>query len=334
MKVIKYTVGVDISKLTLDFSLCQDGVQIEHWCIDNNTPNINKMLKELTSNGVNTNNSWFCAEHTGLLGNKLRECLEEHGLIYSMVPAIEIIKSIGLTRGKTDKVDAFRIAEYAYRFSDKLRPSKLPEKYLMRLSRLYTFRKQRVKRSTQLKNQIKQLENEWECAPKDYMLKVARKELKDVRKIISEIERQLEELIASIPEAKKNYSLARSVLGVGPLTACYLLICTDNFSLFHSARKFASYSGLAPFEHSSGTSIKGRTKTSHLRDKEIKTLLLNGVNAMISRDNELSRYYFKKVEEGKHKKSVKNAVAYKMVTRVFAAIKRQTPYVATYADNF
>jgi transposase len=250
-----------------------------------------------------------------------------------MVPAIEIMKSIGLVRGKNDKIDSQRIAEYAYRFLDKLSPSKLPEKYLLRLGRLYTFRKQRVKRSTQLKNQIKQIEGAWQCAPRDFMLKVAKKELRETRKVIKEIERQMLELIQAEDEAKINYEMAKSVLGIGPLTACYLIICTENFSLFTSARKFASYSGLAPFEYSSGSSIKGKTRTSHHRNKEAKSMLLNGVNAMISRDNELSTYYHRKLKEGKHKKSVKNAVAFKMVTRVFAAVQRQTPYITIYGQN-
>jgi transposase len=259
--------------------------------------------------------------------------LEELELTYSMVPAIEIMRSIGLTRGKSDKIDSQRIAEYAYRFQDKLLETKLPPAYLMRIARLFTFRKQRVKRTTALKNQIKQLEGAWQCSPRDYMLKTAKQELKQTQKVIKEVERQLMELIME-SEARENYELSRSVSGVGPMIACYLLICTENYKLFRDARKFASYAGIAPFEHSSGTSIKGRTRTSIHRNEQIKTLMLNGVNAMIGRDNEYGIYYRRKIEEGKHKKVVKNAVANKMLGRVFAVIKRQTPYVATYAQNF
>lgn len=333
MKIKKYSVGIDISKATLDFCLFESGQQVEHWCIDNKKKAIRKLLKQLIKSGITSEHTWFCAEHTGLFGLKLQQCLEELELVYTMVPAIEIMKSIGLTRGKNDKVDSQRIAEYAFRFQDKLRATKLPPAYLMRIARLFTFRKQRVKRTTALKNQIKQLEGAWQCGPRDYMLKTAKQELKQTQKVIKEVERQLTDLIMT-SEAKENYELSKSVLGVGPMIACYLLICTENYKLFSDARKFASYAGIAPFEHSSGSSIKGRTRTSIHRNEQIKTLILNGVNAMIGRENEYGAYYRRKLEEGKHKKVVKNAVANKIIGRVFATIKRQTPYVATYAQNF
>ena len=333
MNIIKYTVGIDISSRTLDFCLFEKGKALEHWCIENNKKAIRKLLKNLFKLGVQTNNTWFCAEHTGLFGVRLQQCLEELDLNYSMVPAIEITNSIGLVRGKSDKIDSKRIAEYAFRFQDKLRPTKLPPAYLMRIARLFTFRKQRVKRTTALKNQIKQLEGAWQCAPRDYMLKTAKKELMEAKKVIKEVERQLTDLIMN-SEAKTNYSLSKSVLGTGPIIACYLLICTENYKLFSDARKFASYAGIAPFEHSSGSSIRGKTRTSIHRNEQIKTLILNGVNAMIGRDNEYGTYYRRKIAEGKHKKVVKNAVANKMISRVFAAIKRQTPYVAVYAEKF
>lgn len=72
----------------------------------------------------------------------------------------------------------------------------------------------------------------------------------------------------------------------GLVTAVALILATNNFTAFSDSRKFASYCGpgrraVAPFEHTSGTSIRGRTKTSHLANKRIarrtvKALLSNG----------------------------------------------------------
>jgi len=331
---IRFYVGIDISDETLDVCVLDRTEVVLECQIKNKKKALAGLFKRLQGLEVTKSNTWFCAEHTGLYGLTLRQAIETYGFIYSMVPAIEIIRSSGLTRGKSDKVDAQRIAVYARRFKDKLRPSKLPLKYLGDLKELYTYRKQLVKKNSASKNFIKRLKKVWDSASNRFIIKAVKKELRDREKVIVALERQMTELIESVPKAAINYGLAKSVLGIGSITACYLLICTENFTLFNDVRKFASYSGLAPFEHSSGKSIKGKTRTSKYRNKDIKTLLHNGLNSVISRENEFNRYYKRKLEEGKHKNSVKNAVAFKMVARVFASVKRKTPYVSTYATNF
>ncbi|WP_069796499.1 transposase [Cloacibacterium normanense] len=62
------------------------------------------------------------------------------------------------------------------------------------------------------------------------------------------------------------------------------------YSVFKDWRKFACYSGIAPFEFSSGSSVRGRTKVNHFADKKIKSLLhLVALNA-IKYDAELKEY--------------------------------------------
>lgn len=56
--------------------------------------------------------------------------------------------------------------------------------------------------------------------------------------------------------------------GVGPQTAIYLLIETRCFTKFKNWRQLACYAGIVPFEHSSGSSLKGRKRISNLADKK------------------------------------------------------------------
>lgn len=330
----EYSIGVDISQQTLDVCVLSSEELLFESSIVNSQKGLKSLFKELNKLGVNKKNSWVCAEHTGSYGLLLRQFLEVNGFSYTMLPALEVMRSVGMTRGKNDKVDARRIAEYGHRFHDRLRSTKLPEQYLQRLKKLFSFRKQRVKRSTMLKNQIREMERELGYKPSDYMLKVAKKELKDTQKVIKEVEQQMKQLIESEESAEQNYELVRSVNGVGHLIACYMVISTDNFTQFTDARKFASYSGIAPFTNSSGSSVRGRTTTSSLRNKDIKTLLVSGVNSVIAGNNEFGLYYKRKIKEGKHKNVVKNAIAFKMINRIFAAVNRKTPYVRTYAEIF
>jgi transposase len=106
-----------------------------------------------------------------------------------------------------------------------------------------------------------------------------------------------------------------------------MIVYTNNFTSFDEARKFNSYAGIAPFSHSSGSSIRGKTKTSTLRNKTMKKLLFNGANSAVMCDFEMRNYFLRKKEEGKHHLTIINAVACKLVYRIFAVVKRNEPYV-------
>ena len=83
----------------------------------------------------------------------------------------------------------------------------------------------------------------------------------------------MDEIIDAIPEWNQNVRLIRTVKGVGPVLARFLIIYTENFSRFTDPKKFACYAGIAPFEYSSGSSIKGKTRVHHCANKQLKSLL-------------------------------------------------------------
>lgn len=126
---------------------------------------------------------------------------------------------------------------------------------------------------------------------------------------------------------QSSLKLLCSIPGIGLVTAVALILTTNNFTAFNDSRKFASYCGVAPFEHTSGTSIRGRTKTSHLANKRIKALLSNGAASAIQSDEELKTYFHRKLDEGKPKMVVINAIRAKLINRIFATINRGTEYV-------
>jgi len=55
--------------------------------------------------------------------------------------------------------------------------------------------------------------------------------------------------------------------------------------------------------------------------------LTNGARSAIINDPELRLYYERKKGEGKEHGTIMNAVKFKLITRVFATVKRGTPYV-------
>ena len=125
----------------------------------------------------------------------------------------------------------------------------------------------------------------------------------------------------------QQYKLMVSIKGIGLIVAANLLVTTNCFTRFENSRKYACYSGIAPFTNQSGTSIKSKSRVSHYANKKMKSLLYLAASSAIQNDEEFKSYYQKRIEAGKSKMSTMNAVKNKIIARVFAVIKRGTPYV-------
>lgn len=319
--------GIDISKKFLDYAICdgEDKSIIALDKITNDRKGIKSLIKALKKES-DGGSVWVCFEHTGNYGLMLACVLSEFDIDYSMVPSLEIIKSLGMVRGKTDSVDAKRIALYLAVNNYKLKPTKLPSNEIMKIKTLLTLRKQYVKVRTQFKNSVKSLKISAEIIPLKNEIKQQEKEISRYDSKINAIEVQIKEIIKTNEQLQKNYKKITQITGIGVVTASQLLVSTNNFIAFDNPRKFNCYCGLAPFEYSSGTSVKRRTKTSNYRNKELKAILFKAANTAIAHEPEISLYFERKISEGKHKMSVINAVACKLVYRVFAVVKRDEPY--------
>ena len=105
-----------------------------------------------------------------------------------------------------------------------------------------------------------------------------------------------------------------------------MIIKTNGFTAVQSARKMACFDGVAPFEYRSGSSIYYRARVSTMADKELKKTLHLAALSTIRLENDLAKYYQRKVEEGKNKMSVLNAVRNKIIHRIYAIIKNNSTY--------
>lgn len=238
-----------------------------------------------------------------------------------------------MTRGKNDKVDARRIADYAFTNCTKLSIFSFPSEEIIQVKQLLTYREQLVRIRTSLKNSIKSHQQYEQITRKDTVTKDISDQIKQYNQRIRQLEKEITELIETDQQLRKNFELATSVTGIGLVIAAFMLVTTNNFSSFEDGRKFACYTGIAPFENTSGISIKGRTSVSHLANKTMKTLLSKGANSASRWDPEIKAYFKRRTEEGKDYKVIMNAISCKLVNRVFAVIKRQTPFVMTYQQK-
>lgn len=328
-----FFIGSDISKEVIDVSFHKDGQAIYLGQYANSSQGFKLLVKELSKNTKALKKDWFiCFENTGIYSKPLLEWLISNEIPCREENALKISKSLGLRRGKDDKVDSLDICQYAFEKRDNIIPSVLPSQLIIKLKKFLARRDFLVRQRQSLKVSLKEqkgfIDSEIynELEPGNTLLINAY----DCQ--IKAIESSIQSLIKSDDELHLNDQLARSVIGIGPITSAYMIAVTNNYLNFDDPRKFSCYCGVAPFPNQSGTR-KGKTKISHIANKRMKSLFSNCIMSAKNHDPELSMYYKRKIEDGKNVGVVLNALKNKLIQRVFAVVKRKTPYVKlmTYA---
>lgn len=302
----KIFVGVDISKLTLDIVIVISKKQsILHRQVSNDNEGYMQIISLIKNKGE-LEDVLFCMEHTGVYGIPFASYLEENQLSFSLQSPLHIKQSMGLRRGKSDKADAEMLAKFAYLYKDEIKISGVPSKVIQQLKNLLVYRERLVKAKVSLENSSGELASFTSKETHIAIVKGSNKYIDQFKASIEQLEEEIKETIKNAPDIKKVFDLATSVPGVGILTASYLIVHTRCFTLFSDYRKMACYCGIAPFEYTSGTSIKGKTRVSKIGNMKLKSLLGLGALSALNVDEDLKNYYDRRIKEGKPKASVMN----------------------------
>ena len=323
----KYILGVDVSKKKLDVALTVDGKTYYESQLENSPKAIAAWYGSLRKRFFfNPDQIVICLEHTGIYGNPLIDFAHQQGLCIAMESALQIKKSQGITRGKTDRIDAKRIASYAFKNQDHLTICRIQRDCIKRLKALLTSRDRLIKMKSQLEVSVNESAPFIDQETYKEMKKHCKRTLMALERDIEQIKRTILDLVKSDENLSQQYKIVSSVAGIGLVTALSVIVTTDEFQKFKSAKKFACYAGVAPFEHSSGTSVRGKTRVSPLANMTIKKLLHLASMSAVQHSAEIREYYARKVADGKNKMSVLNAVRNKLITRIFCCIKHNKVY--------
>lgn len=297
----KLVAGIDQSKENFDVVIlhADHPEKVEHEVFKNNRSGVKQMLSWIRSwYNVPEQEILFCAEHTGIYNLPLCITLKEMNCNLWLESALQIKLSSGLKRGKSDKADALSIARYALVQQHRVRLYELPSKNLLSLRKLLSFRERLVKQKLILEKSSKE-NHEFDAEESAFILKESKKLIRALEKEILLTEERMKEIITSDVQLKEKYDLINSIHGIGSQTALFLITYTNGFTLFDDWRKFACYCGIAPFEHQSGSSYKGKTRVSQMGNKKLKALLtLCALNAARG-NNEMKAYYERKTSRRK-----------------------------------
>lgn len=313
--------GIDLSKDKFDVNFIDPIGKMGHLIIKNTFSAICRFLENIPQNTT------LVAEHTGVYGELLVFLANHMNISISLHSGYRIRHSLGLLKGKSDKLDAARIREFGERFTDKLKKARPKNIILVELNELYTLRCQLVKERKMLLTHSK--EKTRSTSNSVIAHKIGIKMLGAFNESISKIENEIMQVINKSQELKRNYKLATSIIGIGPITTCELIIKTGNFKRINTAKKAASYAGVCPFPNSSGKMVK-KSKVSPMSDKSLKTLLFMCAKSAVKHNKEFRLYYQKKKLDGKQHYLIMNNVSNKLLRTIYKLIETGIPWNPNY----
>ena len=244
---------------------------------------------------------------------------------------MQIKKAGGLQRGKTDSIDAQRIAEYAFRFRDQLRLWEPPRHVIQQLALLSAARLISV--YNQLAVPLLEQQSFIDPTLQQQSRKTCHASLIALEKDRKAVDKAIDALIKDDPCLSQLFDLITSVPGIGTATATEIVLATNEMKTITDPKKMACHAGVAPFSYQSGSSVRGKPGVSHHARKRLKSLFHLAAMTAIRLKGELQDYYQRKVAEGKNKMLILNAVRNKLIHRIYAVMRRGEKYDKTYVSS-
>jgi transposase len=153
--------------------------------------------------------------------------------------------------------------------------------------------------------------------------------IEQMDKMIETVEDKIKNTLHADESLKTNYALLISITGIGFVNAVNTIVNTENFTSFKMARQYASYVGAAPHSKTSGKSVRWKPKPSKYCDLCAKADLSQAAQSAIEYDQEMNRFYKRKTKYSNNPDTIRktmNAVKFKLIQRMFAVVRRGTPF--------
>lgn len=308
-------IGIDISKLVFDvWSECFGYKQF-----NNDDEGFSEFLSLLNPQ------DWCVMEVTGVYYVRLATFLYEHQVKVSVVNPMVIHRFIQmkLQHNKTDKSDAKMITQYAReQLLDLWQPNPV---YIDECKDLYTTINLYLKQSTALKNKLKSLQDK---NSKGRIITSLKRQLRQISVEIKLLEEEMENRIKK--HEQELLSNLISIPGIGKKTAIILIVCTGGFRSFETSRQLSAYFGLSPIEHSSGTSVRGRSRISKRGNPLVRNYLFMCSFTACKSNPQCKALYERIVNKGKSKKLALIAVTNKLLKQTLAIAKSGVRYHPEY----
>lgn len=309
------TIGLDVSKDTIDAQILDKNGKAEYLQISNDAKGWQKLIKAIKRYRQKVH---ICCEYTGVYYLGAATALHNAGYTVSVInPAVIKYYTLQeLARNKTDKQDACYIAQYC---AEKQPPAWTPpSEQSQRIRTLNRRVEQLTKMRTMELNRLKIAQDE-DKATHENLISYLEAE-------ISQHHEKLAQIVQEDENLHNMQQLMTTIPGIGEQTATAFLSLVTEIDRFPTAKHFVSYLGLSPKNEKSGTSVKRRTRISKMGDRYMRKLLYMPARAACLRSKVFKGWAQERMQTGKHPKAVYVAMMRKLATYIYKVIKENQPF--------
>ena len=312
------TIGVDVSKNTLDAALLFTDESYAEAQFDNDAKGIKQLLAWAKKHAAHQ--CPICVEATG--GYEYDLCAEGdhagHPISIARPAQVASFRDSLSLRNKTDSVDARLIALFAWKISDD-NYWKKPSEATIALKDKLKWRRHLVKFHTMSSNCARTLRN-------PQMKKEAAAELSELQEKIRKIDASLYEIICQDEQLTNTHELLCSIPGVGTQTAA-TLCAVFNDNTFEHPNQLAAYIGITPRLRQSGN-CEAKTHITKVGDACLRTALFMAALSA-RRFNPIIRAFADRLSQRRpdlSKKEIIVACAHKLTRIIHGVVKHNKPF--------
>lgn len=331
----KIIIGIDVSKEKCDAT----AILVESGLLEFNK--LDYTVFENRPNGFRSLLSWsrklmpetyddellFVFETTGAYDRAMCDYLFEKGMDVWRESALQINRCSGVRRGKDDRADSLMIAEYAMRHMDKCHLYESPDSRILELKTVFMYRRKLEQEKTSKLVRVKELEaTAGKSKTLSFILRDARKSIRQLEKSIRECECKIRELIDADEAMRRSYSHLDSVKGLGIVNITAFIIFSNNFRAFRTARQMATYWGVVSFRRISGSSVDKRANVSRLSNSMLKEYITQAAMHTIAERGIYHEYYQRLKAKGKGHLVILNNAKNKLIHLAASLVENDMDY--------
>lgn len=279
-----------------------------------------RLINKLETTGYSLGQISVVIEATGTYWMQLATYLYRAGIQVSVINPRQAyhFAQANLQQAKTDEIDARLLAHLAS--SLRLRVWQPPSIAWEALYQRLVERDNLLEMRQITHNQLHALQQRANLDPAVEQRKHALVETINTQ--IKAIDQELAEWLQRSEWAVKATYLL-SIKGIGLISAAWLLVITNGFSTCEDAEQLASYLGLVPHPHQSGSSRRGHKPTGHSGHARARRVLYQAAISAARHTPPVKALYERLIAEGKPVKVARVAAARKLAHLAFAVATKE-----------
>ncbi|NEQ48050.1 MAG: IS110 family transposase [Leptolyngbya sp. SIOISBB] len=308
--------GIDISKSDFHVALLKSAKRSKYEHFSNDADGFEQLSQWLEQPGVGAVHA--CLEATSIYGHALALYLHQQGHRVSIVNPLRVkgYSKSQLSRTQSDRADAKLIAQ----FCRDLKPA-LWQPSATEVSQLQGS----TRRLDALEHMLTEEKNRLKVTPQDFEADIVA-HIQFLQGQVETVKKRLHEHIQAHESLQHQQALLTSIVGVGERTAARVLAEIGAIEHFDSARQLAAFAGLTPQEHTSGTSVQGKTRLCKIGNRRLRKALYFPALTWWRRCPQARASGERLLAAGKAKMQVIGALMHKLIRVIYGILKSGKPF--------